>query len=77
MKKCEKRIKIREIYYKYLLDDERWLDGNAEIEAVEENIVVLLRQLDEVADACMEVQLRTLHLPLREVPACFEDPEVY
>ena len=60
----------------YLLDDERWLDGNAETEAVEE-IAVLLRQLDEVADACMEVQLRTLHLPRREVPACFEDPEVY
>ena len=61
----------------YLLDDERWLDGNAEIEAVEENIAVLLRPLDEVADACMEVQLRTLHLPRPEVPACFEDPEAY
>ena len=60
----------------YLLDDERWLDGNAETEAVEENIVVLLRQLDEVADACMEVQLRTLLLH-PEVPACFEDPEAY
>ena len=61
----------------YLLDDERWLDGNAETEAVEENIVVLLRQLDEVADACMEVQLRTLLLHHPEVPACFEDPEAY
>ena len=74
MKKCEK-IKIREIYYKYLLDDERWLDGNAEIEAVEENIAVLLQQLDEVvADACMEV-LRPLHHLHREVLACFEAPE--
>ena len=61
----------------YLLDDERWLDGNAETEAVEENIVVLLRQLDEVVDACMEVQLRTLLLHHPEVPACFEDPEAY
>ena len=57
-----------------LLDDE-WQDGNAETVAVVESIEVLLQQLDEVADACMEVLLRPLHLLLREVPACFEAPE--
>ena len=58
-----------------LLDDERQ-DGNAETVAVVESIEVLLQQLDEVvADACMEVLLRPLHLLLREVPACFEAPE--